>query len=149
MMLDDVSKALGHSSYERTKLVLPVMQKFSDVAKLESLLQDWSQPQGWVARQSGVDVYQDGQKQQGSALGHILSAELAKDNCSLQIRRLAHNWVATTITEGTGEDCLFDVVKHLTIEHGAAVYHRYWSLPKDGAAEVFACRFTGFEEVTK
>lgn len=152
MNFDDLLAALNRvgptDKYLKTNLDV-ASKEFTEHNTLETFLGDWSQAQGWIARQSGVDVFRDGQTQIGAKNGWILSGELARENQSLQIRRLMDKWVVTTLSEDEGEACLFDIVLQTTVRDGIATYRRYWHLPNDGAAHVFAWRFTGFDEVTR
>lgn len=121
---------------------------FSKPEKLEAFLADWAGAEGWIARQSAVDIYATNVTRPTS--GHVVTGELTLTDKSIQIRRLPDRWIVSTIYENRGMSCLYDVVRHLTLGHGAAVYHRYWKLPEenpeDGAIQIFAWRFVRFEE---
>ena len=151
MKPDDILSSLANcapdSKYGQTciQITLEVLRTSDE---LEALLAACEDSEGWIARQSGVDVFHDGAVREGKALGQVISGELVKGDKSLQIRRLPDRWIATILEENTGQTCLFDVVKHLTVRHGTAVYHRFWSLPDDGATEVTGWRFVRFEETS-
>ncbi len=148
MTPEEILEALGDGhGYGQTRVEV-THEVITDEAKLEKLLDDWREAEGWIARQSGVDVYRTGVPRQGPALGAVVAAELARGAQSLALTRRTDGWNVTILTEeDTGEPCLFDETTHLTVHHGAIRYRRYWCLPDDGAAEVFAWRILGFEEV--
>lgn len=144
---DDILKSLGTSHPYGKTTVSVTPEHYDSADALEARIGELTGPQGWIARQSGVDVFRADHTQKGATLGPVLSGELADGDMSLHITRLPQGWTVAVITQGVGDPCLFDVVKHLTVHHGAAVYHRFWILPPDGAADVFAWRFVGFEKV--
>ena len=127
-------------------------QKVSDPQLIESTLSGlgWT---GWIARQSGVVMIADGVPPDDPSLGAIVSAELVAATTSVQVRRAHDGWWVTRITEKTGipEDRssdatrLRDIVKHVAHDGFLATYHRFWSVPDDGRAEVVAWRLPGFE----
>lgn len=152
MNLDSILSALK-SSVEadgfRTSCLTEIRAtEFTDPNKLEQLVQKWSNAQGWIARQSGVEVLSNPTSQQ-SDLGYIISAELAKPDCSIQIRRLPTKWIVTHLQEGGSTPYLIDEITQLTVDFGAAIYRRYWNVPTNGAAFVHAWRLIGFEEANQ
>lgn len=113
---------------------------------LENELTDWQGASGWIARQSGVIILP--YESDSINLGNVISAELTIGDNSLQIRRVPDAWMLTHLIETKEENThLADEVVHVTVHGGAARYSRYWSLPKDGATEIVAWRFIGFEEI--
>lgn len=143
-ILISLGKCLPKHGYQATKFERASVN-LKTPNEVEAFLKGWQASKGWIARQSGVAVNDI----EPGTLGHLTSCELALDGKSLHIVRLAEHWAATTITEGSGEACLMDVVKHLTVKHGIMCYHRYWSLPPQGGASIVAWRFAGFEELPK
>jgi len=128
---------------------------FSKPEGLEDFLADWAGAEGWIARQSAVDIYSTNGTRPKN--GHVVTGELTIADKSIQIRRLPDRWIVSTVYENRGMSCLCDEVRHLTLKHGAAklgaaVYRRFWKLPEenpeDGAIQVFAWRFVRFEELS-
>lgn len=106
----------------------------------------WAAAGGWIARESGVtSAASDIAHKDDTSQGRILEAELFLKGKSLQIRRVAGRWLLVEMQEKGGEPCLSDERRVVTVNHGIAVYRRYWSMAEDGAADVVACRLTGFE----
>lgn len=134
-----------NGTYCKVKLTISSEQVDHETIEDRAKLPDAS---GWIARQSGVCPIINGQGDDPQ-LGNIISAELTHGNTSLQIRRIAGQWLITTLTEGHGETHLADSVFHLTTTGKAAQYKRYWHLPNDGAVEVAAWRFIEFQEVAQ
>lgn len=126
--------------------------------EIEELVRTWAGKgaSGWIARQSDV-VFLPGADNR--ALGAVLEAELGTGKASLQIRRIGAGWACTTFEEEEAEEeagahVCDDVVlvttpleKADTARPKAARYRRYWCLPDGGAAEIFACRLVGLEEI--
>lgn len=106
----------------------------------------WREAGGWIARQSKViSATSSIGEVDEPAQGAILEAELTLGPRTLQIRRIAGNWILTIIEEADGDTHLADDRLVATVKHGAARYRRYWTLPDDGAVDVIACRLIGFE----
>lgn len=115
---------------------------------VERELIDWPGAIGWIARESGV--FAPGIADDDPTKGAVLEAELTLGMKSLQIRRTPGFWMLTEIFESDGETNLADDLRLVTVDHGVALYRRYWSLPDDGAdgaVEAVACRLIGFEGV--
>lgn len=124
---------------------------------VEELVRTWAGKgaSGWIARQSGV-VFPPGADDPG--LGAVLEAELGTGEASLQIRRIGAGWAWTTFEEEAEEEAGAHVCDDVvlvttpletadTAGPRAARYRRYWRLPDSGAAEIFACRLVGLEEI--
>lgn len=122
--------------------------------EIEELVRTWAGKgaSGWIARQSGV-VFPPGADD--PALGAVLEAELGTGEASLQIRRIGAGWAWTTFEEEEAGAHVCDDVVLVTMPLAtgdaagprAARYRRYWCLPDSGAAEIFACRLVGLEEI--
>ena len=149
-MIDKVLPALDswriNHGYEATKIEVRRLALIADAKTLTELLDGWKTASGWVARQSGVEVWP--LSEPSDALGDVVEAELTVENETIQVRRTAAGWMATLLTQGDGDDCLSEEVCHVTVGNGAAKYLRYWSLLDDGACEIIAWRFAGFEGMT-
>lgn len=112
----------------------------------EVLIAEWAAAGGWIARESQViSAPSNIAAADHAGAGQILEAELCLDGKTLQIRRLPGRWLATVIEETEGDEFLADERLVVTVKHGTARYRRYWNIPTDGAADVIACRLTGFE----
>ena len=115
-------------------------------AAVDREISDWAgNGHGWVARTSGVQVFPG--EENDTSLGPVVAAELTRGDTTLQVRRHPEKWVLTILTETGEKTHLADEIVHLTTGGGAARYMRYWQLPADGAVEIIASRFIGFEEV--
>ena len=122
------------------------MTKSTKPPELQST--EWATAGGWIARESKViSAQKDIGKVDDPGQGALLDAELCLGSKTLQIRRLPGLWLLTVITETEGDGYLADDRLIMTLTHGAARYRRYWTIPDDGAAEVIACRLTGFEAI--
>lgn len=102
---------------------------------------------GWVARQSGVEVWENGLQVASDLdpnLGAPIAAELGSDRLTLQFRRRPGAWVLATLEEDDDPQYLMEDIEHLTVKHGIMRYRRYWSLPDDGTTEPIAARLMGF-----
>ncbi|MBL3587407.1 hypothetical protein JMM61_18830 [Rhodovulum sulfidophilum] len=126
-------------------LDVPLLEHLSDPTDVEARIASWTGT-GWIARQSGVRTIVSGAGDD-TALGQPVSAEIVDaSGVSRQLRRVVDGWNITTVKETAGTSHLAETVRHVALDHRIVVYRRYWSLPDDGAAEVVAWRFVGFEE---
>ncbi|WP_428697117.1 hypothetical protein [Stappia sp.] len=154
MQPDDILACLP-DDHGFTRLSVTISAKETTHQKdIEDLVRTWAGKgaSGWIARQSGV-VFPPGAD--NPALGAVLEAELGTRDASLQIRRIGAGWVWTTFEEtAAGAGVCDDVVlvtapleKADAAGPRASRYRRYWRLPDNGAAEIFACRLVGLEEI--
>ncbi len=150
MKPEDILKSLGGAVdagvYRATAVEVTHEDYTSAVEVNTRILRDWAGAEGWIARQSKVFILP--READGPTEGAVLEAELTLGTKTMQLRRLTGKWRATLITEGVGEPCLADDLRVVTVGQGVAIYRRFWVLPDDGAAEVTACRFVKFDEVT-
>ena len=134
--------------YRTAQLIRSEPQAFSNPSEVDALLErEVANLSGWIARQSGVEVWKDGKRvdQAGDDLGAALAAELGSETRTLQLRYLDGEWSVVSLTEGDSQKTeLAEQIKHMTVRHGPLIYHRYWSLPSNGAAEPIAARLIGF-----
>ncbi len=151
-LLEKLEEITPEHGLEPVGLQEPHLERIDDPEALKTKIGKWKGT-GWIARQSGVCVIEDGAGDDPT-LGPLVSAELVETSqVTHQIRRVTNGWHITTITETEGATHLADTVRHIVDpkHHIAkndriAVYRRYWSLPEDGACEVVAWRLTGFEK---
>lgn len=134
-------------SVANVRIAGPVSIKTTE--DIETLLASFGSHVGWIARQSGVEVWRLEGREDAGDLGDILAAELGSDDHSVQIRRQPGAWVVTEFREGEGDTHIAEDISHITVRHGVLKYRRYWSLPEDGASEPVAARLVGIEGASK
>lgn len=145
--LNTISTARDSDQYRAIHLSIVGPRKIERAEEIEALLADLETYTGWIARQSGVEVWGGLEREDTGGLGEILAAELALDDHSVQIRRQPGSWVVTEYREGEGKAHIVEDMCHMTVRHGVLKYRRYWSLPEDGASEPVIARLVGIEGV--
>lgn len=143
--LNSVSKSKNGDGYHAAHLSIADSVLIERTEEIEALLADFGAYTGWIARQSGVEVWGAVEREDTGDLGAILAAELGCDDHSVQIRRQPGSWVVTEFREGKGETHIAEDIRHITVRHGVLKYRRYWSLPEDGASEPIVARLIEIE----
>ncbi len=124
-----------------------VPRSVSQPDELEQLITDWKPQQGWISRQSKVQVF-TGPVEMDNGPGHIIAAEFSRSGTSLHVRQKADRWVVSEAAEGAGIDVIIEPLtfvtdKFLVPEKPGLLYHRYWVLQDDCPKQHFA-GFQGF-----
>ena len=119
-----------------------------DADELEKSVTDWAPLQGWISRQSAVQVFTKGVKMDNRS-GRLLAAEFCGDGASLHVRQKDDGWIVTEVTEGAGEDVIVEPLtfvadKWLVGNKTGLRYHRYWVLDDDDCPKQLFARFKGF-----
>lgn len=147
-LVQRLEKVLRQSPYRVSGLTVSEPEYLPDRQAVETLLSDCTKAlDGWVARQSGVEVWRGGVRQGSEDFGVALAAELGSQDKTVQLRRLPEHWVLTRFEEQPGAAShLVEDIAHVTVHHGLLRYRRYWVSGDEGAAEPVAARLVGFGE---
>lgn len=148
-VLDSVFGGVDGHAYHSTTLRIAAPNLIKSSEEIETLVEGLKSHVGWIARQSGVEVWGNHERDDATGLGEILAAELGNEDHTVQIRRQPGAWVVTEYHEGTGTAHVAEDISHITVRHGTLRYRRYWSLPEDGASEPIAARLIRIEGVSK
>ena len=145
MALNEISAASDNNLFSATNLNVVGPRMIDKTEEIEALFADLGYYTGWIARQSGVEVWGSLERENTGGLGEILAAELGCDDHSVQIRRQPGSWIVTEYHEEAGKAHVAEDIRHITVRHGVLKYRRYWSLPEDGASEPVVARLLGIE----
>ena len=126
----------------------------SEAEKVEQFVKDWKPHQGWLSRQSAVQVMRSPNDMLAPGKGHVTAAEFSGSGGSLHIRQKAGGWVVTEVTEGAGDDVIVEPLtfvadKWLVTDKTGLLYHRYWVLDQDDCPKQVFAGFRGFTSLER
>lgn len=154
MTLDKMYKRLPdvlRKTYARASLHCFDPQILNTAADVEALLPEWSAAEGWLCRESDLQLKRrEDPVPKPADAGHVLAAEFSLGARSLHIRQKGASWVAVEYSEEG--NCVQAVLADEVTLVGTArlggptglVYRRFWQVDADLLPVLFAARFCGF-----